>query len=465
VYVPSLPTVDSSLQNLDRRLQKRYGSLVAAHCGQATTGAAGPRILPAVSTTLAATQAAWRFYHNDAIHPKLLGEPLRNAAEHLVPALCQEFVLAVHDWSDLDFRAHASKKDCMVLGQKEEIGYELQTCLLLDDGSGSPLAPIHQAVKSANGLTSSRYVHTTPWPEHRTNLDDLVGTMNYVRRLSLGRPAVHIIDAEADSVYHMRAWSKAGHLFLVRADPIRLVKHQGQKKLLSVLHTQLREQQAFQFCRTILYHGRKAEQFVAETDVVLYRPARLKRKADGGKRRDVKGKPLPLRLVVSEVRHADGEVLAVWLLLTNVPARIEAAEVALWYYWRWRIESYFKLLKTAGQQLEHWQQETAEALTKRLLVASMACTLVWQVSRAPGAEGEELRELLVRLSGRVLRRGQAWTLPALLAGTWVLLAMLEVLERYTPEQLRKLGAGLTLGAWTGSAPEAENRIKSRGAPP
>jgi hypothetical protein len=45
-----------------------------------------------------------------------------------------------------------------------------------------------------------------------------------------------------------------------------------------------------------------------------------------------------LRLVVSEVRAQDGTVLARWQLLTNVPAPVAAATVALWYYWRWSVE-------------------------------------------------------------------------------------------------------------------------------
>src|SRR5207248_2856890 len=101
---------------------------------------------------------------------------------------------------------------------------------------------------------------------------------------------------------------------------------------------ELRAGQAFTFSRAVEYHGRVAQQFVAETPVVWHRAARLERKEDGGKRRMVKGKPLPLRLVVSAVRDATGHVLAVWLLVTNVPPAVAAAEVALWYYWRWRIE-------------------------------------------------------------------------------------------------------------------------------
>ena len=51
-------------------------------------------------------------------------------------------------------------------------------------------------------------------------------------------------------------------------------------------------------------------------------------------------------------------------MLTNVPHYISAERIALWYYWCWQIESFFKLLKSGGQQLEHWQQESGEAILK-----------------------------------------------------------------------------------------------------
>jgi hypothetical protein len=117
-----------------------------------------------------------------------------------------------------------------------------------------------------------------------------------------------------------------------------------------------------------------------------------------------------LRLVVSEVRDAHGKVLAQWLLLSNVPAGVSAAELALWYYWRWRIETYFKLLKSAGQQVEQWQQRSAGAVARRLWVAGAALVLVWQLARTDSPAAAELRTVLVRLSGRQMKRGCPWTI-------------------------------------------------------
>ncbi|MDR3108080.1 MAG: hypothetical protein LBU65_00120 [Planctomycetaceae bacterium] len=45
--------------------------------------------------------------------------------------------------------------------------------------------------------------------------------------------------------------------------------------------------------------------------------------------------------------------LARWYLLSNV-FDVSSATIALWYYYRWRIENYFKLFKSGGQEIEHW---------------------------------------------------------------------------------------------------------------
>ena len=103
-------------------------------------------------------------------------------------------------------------------------------------------------------------------------------------------------------------------------------------------------------------------------------------------------------------------------------------------------QSFFKLLKSAGQHVEQWQQETAEAIAKRLLVAAQACVLVWALARATTPAAEPTRTLLIRLSGRLMKRRQPYTAPALLAGLWVLLAMVSVLDEYSVADLRRLAA-------------------------
>lgn len=419
----------------DKRLQKRYRQVVQEHMGHGHSVAAGPRILPDKNQAFAATQAAWRFYHNQRLSLPKLAEPLLSCA-HQAATSCQRYALIVHDWSNLDYRSHTGKKDRIVLGQAEEIGYELRSALPVSDVAGQPLAPVCQDLRAADGVHSSRQHRVQA---HASCLDELAPVLAFVDGLGLGVPTVHLIDREADSVFHYRQWHESGHRFLVRADAERRVRYQGEERSLPQVVAHLQDQQAFREVRAVEYHGQPARQRVAEAEVTLERPAQLHRVVKGKKVKiQVRGPALTLRLVISRIYDDQGTLLAEWLLLTNLPVEVSAADVALWYYWRWRIESFFKLLKGAGLHLEHWQQETALALARRLLVASMACVLIWQLARGPAPEATQLRGLLVRLSGRQMPYGEAFTEPALLAGMWVLLAMLEVLQSHELTELQRL---------------------------
>jgi len=421
----------------DARLQRRYDQLVQEHLAPLQRIATGLRVLPTTAQPFAAAQAAWRFYANPRVRLPQLARPLIDTARVAVGDDCHDYALLIHDWSELHYRYHNSKTDRIDLTGSDDPGYELMTALVISDRSGAPIAPVCMQLRNSEGLYSSRSTRRLPSP---SPLDGLQPVMRYVHRLQLGKPLVHIIDAQADSVAHFRRWHRQGRLFLVRADAQRVVRHDGRERKLPEVVAELHRSGAFRFSREVLYHGQKARQFVAATTVTLYRPARPRR---GGRRAKVPrplvhGPALHLRLVVSEVRAADGTLLATWLLLTNLPEAVPAERVALWYYWRWRVESYFKLLKGAGLQLEHWQQETAAALAKRLLVASMACAVVWQVARDESPEAAEFRRLLVSLSGRLMRRGKRFTEPALLAGLWSLLSAIWLLDHYTPEELRRI---------------------------
>ena len=198
---------------------------------------------------------------------------------------------------------------------------------------------------------------------------------------------------------------------------------------------QVAEHLTFTESREVTYHGKSAQQWVAAAPVRLTRSAKPSQKKV--KKPKVPGEPVSARLVVSRVFSEDGELLAEWLLLTNVDD-VDDATIALWYYWRWRIESFFKLLKSAGHELEAWQQESALAIFKRLMVAGMACVTVWAIAADQSKEAAELRRFLIKLSGRQMKRNKPVTHPALLAGLWVFLSMQEIMDAYSPEELSQL---------------------------
>jgi hypothetical protein len=58
------------------------------------------------------------------------------------------------------------------------------------------------------------------------------------------------------------------------------------------------------------------------------------------------------------------------------------------------------------------------------------------------ARAEAFKEFLVRLSGRQTKRQRRYTAPAMLAGLWIFLAILEALKQYTVEDLQRFAEQL-----------------------
>lgn len=419
--------MDMPLPPFEPRLQRRYQQLVREHLHTSERQAAGARALPSVNEAFASTQAAWRYYANPEVTLGGLAAPLLAQAGRVLPAACRRYGLVVQDWSALRYPAHSSKADRRCLGK--DLGYELATALLLSDQDGAPLVPVSLGLWADDGW------HTTHDERVCADLAPLTLTtavMAHLRAQGWALPLVHIIDRGGDSLGHYRQWSAAGDLFLVRAKDGQRVVWEERTQLLRAVVAQvpLRPKQAVAVTAQLV-----GQLLVGETQVVLDRPAFPR--ARTGRRQWVKGEPLPLRLVVGQVRLPDETVAAEWYLLSNVPPAVSAAQLAQWYYWRWRIESYFKLLKSHGFQVEQWKQTTAEAVAKRLLVTAMACVVVWQLQRAQEPEQVALRDLCLRLSGRQVRRGHT-TAPALLAGLWVLLSSLELLDHYDLADLKRM---------------------------
>lgn len=406
---------------MDRRLQRRYVKLVKEHMGSSARNAAGPSLLPGEGKAASATQAAWRFFNNERVSIPALAEPLRQAGREAAAESGSKFVLLAHDWSKLDYSGHACKDDLRQLSHRHDLGYELYAALLVDADDGAPLAPMQLHVRTADAVYSTA---ERPPQSDQHHLDHIAPTMNEAEEgWNLPRQVVHIIDREADSLGDYRHWQELGHQFLVRCDD-RRVLWEGEPWLISEIVEHLDQELLFSEVGTAEFHGKAVQQEVAETNIVLHQPHRTRVK---GKQYSVSGKPLAMRLVVTRLVDENNYILAQWTLLTNV-LEAPAHKIATWYYWRWRIESFFKLLKSHGQEMEQWGQETGEAITRRLLVAAMANVVVWRLKQNDSVQAREAKDLLVRLSGRSVKRTKPHTASALLAGYMMLLSITDLIE-------------------------------------
>ena len=398
--------------------------LVKAHMKSSTRNAPGPRALPELGKAATATQAAWRFLHNERVTLQALVEPLRAIGRDGCCRSESPFVLLVHDWCKLNYASHAAKKDLLQLTHETDIGYDLATALLIEAHTGVTLAPMQVHLKTGKATHSTAHK-----PPKRTDhhLDQLEPTMDEVNAWGLQRRVIHVIDREADSLGRFRRWDAKGHLFLVRCDD-RRVRWAGRSILLSQINEHFHETDEFEDVGKAKFHGKAVRREVAEAKVVLHRQHKETRH---GQQVSVSGKAISVRAVFVRLVDKKGYIVAEWMLLTNVPAdEADAAEVGQWYYWRWRIESFFKLLKSGSQEIEYWQQTTGGAIARRLLIAAMACVVVNRLQASRSEASARFRKYLVQLSGRQMKYGEESTGPALLAGYFVLLSMTQFLEQH-----------------------------------
>ena len=420
---------------MDRRNQDRFWKLVSEHAHAVNAAVTGLSALPGSAQAFAAARAMTRFLNNDDIPFHALIEPAQDAVRSELARRPGRFVLVVHDWCMFNFNRHTSKRDRYVRSHDTDLGYELGTALAVDAAAGRPLGPMEFRLRTAEGMLSTRLGGSALPPGHVDELDE---AMAAAAGWGLGRTPVHVIDREADSVGHYRRWHAAGHRFVVRADHDRVVLHQGRECALAEAvaglagsFAELRDAEGRPESVTI--RAGVGTVHVAETEVVLHRPARHytgERTARGSKKQiEVPGPPLPLRLVVTRVVDQASAVLAEWWLLTNVAGGdADAATIGRWYAWRWAIESYHKLIKSAGMNAEAWQQKSGAAFLRRLCVASMACLTAWHLQRDKSPAAARLRTVLVRLSGRQMKHGVESTAPALLAGLERLLAIDDLMQ-------------------------------------
>lgn len=254
--------------------------------------------------------------------------------------------------------------------------------------------------------------------------------MQWIESQALGKPLLHIIDREADSARHLRDWDDSSWYFLVRVNGQNTLNFQGENLKAKVIS----EQFAHGFYKEIDYQGKRVILKVAETPVILTRKAKPKAINSAGKRvKPVSGKALKLRFIGARLEDKQGNLLCSWYLLSNT--NISAEKLTTYYYYRWQIESYFKLLKGAGHHMEDWLEQTGEAFFKRALVAAQSCVMIWHLMRDKSQRAEEFRALLVRLSGRRTKRKKPVTAPALLTGYLILLSAHELLQVMSPEEI------------------------------
>jgi len=382
------------------------------------------------------TQGAWRFYNNDNADIDSLNKPIISEGVEAINHQCDKYLLVAHDWSWIDYKNHNTKEESIQekrskSTQAKSKGYDLQSSLALSDRDGEPITPLVHNLKTHQNIYST---YDTTINTNATHLNELSSRIDYIHnKLTITKKIVHIIDREADSAGFMRSFEE-NEFFIIRANDRVTIKYQDksmtQKELSQLIDLG-------KYVTTIGYKKQKVKIYVNSVEANVARDAYVKEMDAKGnvKQKRIQGESLKCRFVVERLVDEKGDVVATWLLLSNLNEDVADYTIALWYYYRWKIESYFKLLKSSGFNLEQWQQKSPIAIFKRLLVASYACLLVWRIEHSNYTKIVEIKKFLVKLSGRLVERNKVSTSPALLAGIYIFFTMMDTLELYDIDKL------------------------------
>lgn len=159
-----------------------------------------------------------------------------------------------------------------------------------------------------------------------------------------------------------------------------------------------------------------------------------------GKRSFLEGKALPkfMDITVVQLREVGttppGEKPICWVLLTTheVQSIEDACQIIEYYRLRWRIEIYFKLLKSSGFRIEDILLKTKDAILKLTFISLMAAINIIQMLQAreepslpidpvfSQQEQEVLHKILPMLQGKTDKSKNPYPPDSLAYATWII---------------------------------------------
>jgi hypothetical protein len=319
--------------------------------------------LPAVLTTPATLQAAYRFLAHPAVTPQALTSAHRaRALDRIRP---RDTLLLIQDTTELDYTAHPATTGLGPLTCPTHQGLHVHTTLAATP-DGVPLGVLAQHVwvrdPATTGQAQQRRTRPQATKESQRWLDALAASHAEV-------PAhVHTItlaDREADLSALFAAPRPAHADLLIRATHPRTVTVEatGVETALpdAVQHaTPCAEPLVVEVPAGHTGHARTATLTLRVTTVILHAPHRRA------------GRVGPVQVLLAEEEAPPAGVAPIrWLLLTTlpVPDRAAAGQCVRWYARRWLIERYHYVLKS-GCGLERLQLDSAAALETALALYS-----------------------------------------------------------------------------------------------
>lgn len=326
----------------------------------------------------AALEAAYRFLGNDAIEPNAILEPHRRETgkrcEH------RGTVIVAHDTTDFSYRGE--RAGLGRLRGRLERGFLAQTALAVSwDEWREPLGVLHLETWTRTAKKRKRIAR-------KAAADPTLESRRWRRGVDaveahLGRgKAVHVMDREADAYDLLADLVGGGQRFIIRscvdrllADGDHISEALAGERIMVEREVTLSERRRSPFPGGRRLHPprdtRTAILGIKASTIVIKRPTTQRRELPPSIRVNI--------VLVEEINPPRGEKPVEWRLFTtekiDTPRAVE--RIVDGYRARWRIEEYFKALKT-GCAIEKRQLGTYGALVNVLCVF---VPIAWRILR------------------------------------------------------------------------------------
>lgn len=359
----------------DKRLTARAMSIVEA------VSAAPDASLPAVMDDDAALEGTYRFANNERVTPeRILAPHLRRTAERAQQATT---VLVPHDTTQCNYGVF-EREGLGRVGRGKSYGYYAHVSLVLsDDGKRDPLgiAALRTILRPRGKKRRLKHgkAQDDPTNESRRWLE----SVEEVEALLEGKArALHLMDREGDNYAHFVAMVQRGTRFVVRMQHDRRLQRTRSVRsifrrapILAEKEVPLSARRKPEMPTNRKRHPERASRIAK----LAFRaqPITLPRPSTSSK---APLETLTLNLVhVQEVDTPDNVEPVCWWLWTTEPIDTvdQIFRIADAYCARWRIEEFFKALKT-GCALEKRQFQSCRAL---LNVLALLTPIAWRLLR------------------------------------------------------------------------------------
>lgn len=346
------------------------------------------------------TKAAYRFFQNEHVDDGRIMAAHR--AKTAARAAERGTILAIQDTSYLVYTHHPKTKGLGEISlkkgkNKDKIysrGLVMHTCLAVTD-KGIPLGLLDQKIFARElrpdherRSMGGRYIQDVIPVEEKESYR-WIEALEATAKVTTGILAVTVCDRECDFYDFFKAAEKSGSAVLVRASQNRTVNrgsryaekeveklwdHVGTQPLAGTYAVDVSAREKTKHCK-----GRTAR--TAEMEVrfcgFCLNPPRNNPKHKTEKLPDLQ----MYAIHALEINPPDGEEPVEWMLLSNMPVTSleEACERVHWYSLRWRIEMFFKVLKS-GFRVEACRLGTAERLICYLTLMSIVAWRLFMIT-------------------------------------------------------------------------------------